>query len=438
MISDQSRIPIIFLGIAEEVQSAIAPYPLGQLNIFGLTQHSRHFVFPVPLKGYRFLFAIDINFLAQKFNGGSSIEIQVKSPEGKMFCNMKLDKKQTVENQTVSADKQTQAYLIPADKELLWQILSNAIDVTVAEPGVYSVYAGVDIPNIYIGNLHLEYIKAEPFTDAQIKAIESDPSSVKAVKFVLGCKHCPTKLRSYTALERIDKLENEGWIWQHDLDEFFICSCGDTKQKLQYLKESMHGMLGKDQKLTAGDINYVRRYGYIEINNIVSEFNNLLDDREKQEEDFQKFVESHAVLLSQFHAHKLFVKPKILGKYSADFACLNTSDQLLLIELENPNIKLFKKDGHPTADLMHAYGQVHDWLDEYRKHPHAVLEQFKLKEHEVTSVRGVVIAGRKKGLSRAHLQRHMSKPLYGDIEFLTYDDLIESLLQISRELARAN
>jgi hypothetical protein len=200
----------------------------------------------------------------------------------------------------------------------------------------------------------------------------------------------------------------------------------------------MHGMLGRDKRLSSGDINYVRRYGYAEINNIVKEFNKLLEDSKKQEEDFQKFIESHAVMLAQFHAHKLFVKPKILGKYAADFACLTTNDQLLLVELENPKLKLFKKDGHPTANLMHAYGQVRDWLEEFRKHPHAVLEQFKLDEKEVNSVRGVVVAGRKKGLNRSHLQRHMSKPLYGEIEFLTYDDLMESLLQISRELARAN
>lgn len=97
-------------------------------------------------------------------------------------------------------------------------------------------------------------------------------------------------------------------------------------------------------------------------------------------------------------------------------------------------MKLFKKDGHPTADLMHAYEQVKDWLTQYDKFSPAILSSLKLDPKEVVAVRGAVIAGRSKGLLHEVLQRHLTRSPY-NIEFMTLDDLGSSLLQISKKLA---
>ncbi len=99
-------------------------------------------------------------------------------------------------------------------------------------------------------------------------------------------------------------------------------------------------------------------------------------------------------------------------------------------------MRLFKKGGHPTAELMHAYGQVNDWLQEYFNHPAAVLARLELRSEEVMRVKGIVIAGRNKKEKPDHLRRHLSKPVYPDIEFLTLDDLGNSLMQISRNLSK--
>ncbi len=42
---------------------------------------------------------------------------------------------------------------------------------------------------------------------------------------------------------------------------------------------------------------------------------------------------------------RIFVKPPILTKYFADFAVLNARDELLLVEIGRPSLKLVKKDG---------------------------------------------------------------------------------------------
>jgi hypothetical protein len=56
-----------------------------------------------------------------------------------------------------------------------------------------------------------------------------------------------------------------------------------------------------------------------------------------------------------------------------------------------------------------------------------------LKIEDIMATKWVLIAGRKEREGAKYLQRHMSKPLY-DTEFLTYDDLANNLLQISRDL----
>ena len=147
------------------------------------------------------------------------------------------------------------------------------------------------------------------------------------------------------------------------------------------------------------------------------------------------FIEQHPILLSRFNAKRLFIKPDIVGRFKADFAVVDSRNQLWLIELEKPSLKLFKRDRHPTAALMHAYGQVTDWLEQYARYPGAILEALGLKAADVVAVRGAVIAGRSSDVTVEVLQRHLSNPPYPNIEFMTCDNLGVSLLEISKKIA---
>lgn len=243
----------------------------------------------------------------------------------------------------------------------------------------------------------------------------------------------PTKLSAYTGLKRLSDQEQEGWVWQTNLPDVFACTCGRTRFDLQYLKDSMHSMLLKD--LTNSGLGYVRSYGHTQVVEVVNRFISLLDT-EKLEGPIQKFIENHPILLSRFHAKRLFFKPTIVGLFEADFALVDSSNQLWFIELEKPSLKLFKKrDAHPTQDLMHAYGQVTDWLHQYQKHPTAILQALGLRQDDIVSVGGIIVGGRSSSVSHDVLQRHLSNPPYLNIDFMTLDDLATSLLQISRKLA---
>ena len=196
----------------------------------------------------------------------------------------------------------------------------------------------------------------------------------------------------------------------------------------------MQGLLLKDFGLASSGLSYVRQYGHSQIVAIADRFKSLIAT-ETLEPPIQAFLEAQPILLARFHPKRLFVKPNIVGRFQADFAILDSQQELWFIELERPSMPLFKSNGHPTAALMHAYGQVNDWLQQYQKYPGAIQEALKLRPDDILAVRGAVIAGRSSAAILPALQRHHATPPYPSIEFLSFDDLVASLLILSRKLA---
>jgi hypothetical protein len=319
-----------------------------------------------------------------------------------------------------------------------WGLISLPLpsNVVVPEPSTYTIEGHWAGRKEILGEIQFIYQPIPPFTPEEINAIKANPNAVGLLRLVLGCQKCPTKLRTYTGLERDQATERDGYIWHSELGETFSCECGATVLPLKYIRESLHALLGKDAKLSTGplNLNHVGLYAHSGILKIIQEFNRLLD-KHKDEATFQQFIQDHHLMLARFSPISLFHKPSIIGKFQADFAILDASRTLVFIELERPGLRLFQKNGHPRADLIHAYEQVRDWMQEYNKYPDAILERLKLDATQIMAVRGVVIAGRSKGEDKRHMQRHLSNPIYPNIELLTYDDLSASLHQISLQLA---
>ena len=60
------------------------------------------------------------------------------------------------------------------------------------------------------------------------------------------------------------------------------------------------------------------------------------------------------------------------GDYRCDFCWLNDNSsgpEWVLVEIEKPNLKLFKKDGDPTQILSHSVEQVKSWRRFFENHP---------------------------------------------------------------------
>jgi hypothetical protein len=233
-------------------------------------------------------------------------------------------------------------------------------------------------------------------------------------------------------VQKVIAQEQKGFTYYKELPDTFVCDCGKTKFGLEYLRIGMHGFLNRDAGFSVGQLSYVQQYARSQLTDISGSFLKLLRT-EKKEEAIQKFLEKNKVLFARFHARKLFLKPRILGKFNADFAVLDSEGVLTFIEIERPNMRLFKSNGHLRADFNHAYEQVHDWLHEVVKHRYAVIEGLGLKQDQVLSIRGCVIAGREEVESREHLSRHMSQPR-SNIDFLTFDMLANGLSRIAQEV----
>lgn len=422
---------VIFLGLADHVQQDSLPYPVGPVNIFKLSQVKTQIIFPQNTNGWQWVFLVSGELIA-KINE-KKVEIKINFEDKREWQSIALSGGGEIYSAKEIEAEPSNPPKIPLAVGFKWALFYISIDGIIPDPSVLIVVARVEDEDIEIGRVRLRYQKVPPHSPEQIKAIVSDPFACKEVLVFLGCKSCHSKLKTYSALKRNPTLESQGAIWQYDLNDHFQCSCGKTNLPLKYIRESLHGILGKDLQLHSPDIKYERLYGHSEILKIVRKYKELLR-KEPNEPPFQNFLEKNPVLLARFYSKKLYLKPNILGKYQPDFALLDTEGKLVLIELEKPTLKLFKKDGHPTAALMHAYGQVRDWLHEYEKHRSAFLDGLGLKPEEVMAVRGCVIAGEKESAKSEHLQRHLSKPLYNDVDFITLNDLSESLLQISHDL----
>ena len=424
---------LVFLGIADYFQETGNPYPIGGVDCFQLSMHKRHIVYPGIINGQEWIILANTQFL--KTLDLNKWRIRICDEKDNELCHSSFEIIPSTLPQSSKSDKVQEGKRISIFSQSEYSMIHFSVDAIVPYPGQYIVQSIYDNgkPEV-IGSITFHYDKAPIITPDQIKAIEADPNAAKAARMNLGCKFCTKKLLVYTALKRSAKMEQEGCIWYANLDKDFECNCGKTKHVTKYLKESMHGMLLKNFDAEISGLSYIRQYGHTQVTSIVEKFTALLET-EKLEQPVQKFIEQYPILLSRFHAKRLFYKPGILGRFEADFALVDSKNQFWLIELERPSIKLFKKNGHPSADLMHAYDQVVDWISKYNKYSTEILDCLGLKEHEIVAVRGAVIAGRNTNLLHQTLQRHLTNPPYPNVEFMTLDDLGASLLQISKKLA---
>jgi len=312
------------------------------------------------------------------------------------------------------------------------------VDVFVYDPGVYKVYLASGLEETFIGEVGISNLVVPPFSAEEAAAIRSNPLGSKIVRMQFKCKLCAESFRVYAGLDRDHKLEAEGWIWNLDIQhDRFRCECGTNDFSLLALKGGLHGMLRQNfNKLSEGvagsTFSSVRLYEDTALQESCRQFRQLLDS-DPVEESVQKFLEAHEIFFSMFLPQKLMLKKPVLARHFVDFAILNERKELLLIEIERPGLRLLRKDGGITAELQHAFGQVHDWFRAFEDFRPAALDAFGLKLDDVARVRGIVIGGRTP-TDEAEV-RLLRSWKWNDIEFYTHDDLLRSVTGLVRHVA---
>jgi hypothetical protein len=390
-------------------------------HILGLRQALALPVYPVDLRDQYLVFGI---FNAKAL---TQFHVSVVNDEGSEFLGLNLD----------GGEKLIQELTFPAGLgskwSNIWQIITVKIDrpLLIMGPQTLRVLLQSDGKNKQIGILSLTAANIPPLTPELIEWLKLNPDTAGWQQLNFTCNQCSQSLKVYAGISRNEGLKSDGWIWYQDLPDRFECECGSLGFDLKYIRSNMHALLGHAVK-PDGNKSLIERYHNSALDVKRIEFQLLLDlFDDTTEERVQNFLKTNPVFLSLFSPIRIFFKAPILSKYKTDIVILNHKKELLLIELEKPQLRLIKKDGGMAAELQHPFDQVRDWMHEVEEHRAAVLSGLGLSLTDVGMIRGVVIAGRDKPYDSEHL-RKLKKVDFGNTTLYTYDDLIMGLSSLAR------
>jgi len=154
---------------------------------------------------------------------------------------------------------------------------------------------------------------------------------------------------------------------------------------------------------------------------ILEQFEALLDQVPEREEQLQRFLVEHPVLLDPF-VTELRSKHELGDDFITDFVVRRTNDEYVVLEIENSTDQLFKQNGAFTQELMTAVGQVRDfqaWITYNIAYAQTKLPGIRHPD-------GLVVIGRRKTLS-PEMEKRLSEENFsrrGHIKIVTYDDLL--------------
>ena len=414
---------IAFLGFAERAAYVRdGPTDLYKWDVLGLKHVIVSALFPLRINGWYFGLALKAPVL------GPDLYLRIKKQDGQEIGYINLATiKASKGTSSIGMRSEGPSLLVPEHGWLTFFFPLTDTNIVIPEPGIYLITLKTDGSEETIGQVRFVLLNPSPLTPARIAAIRSDPSAAKAVRAHFQCNKCQSELKAYAGLARNPKEEVEGYSWYQDLPDEFRCECGNALD-LRIMRRNLFAPLGQPLLRNEEEISYTPLYERSSLETLLTEFRKLLDSV-PNEETLQKFLEQNPILLHQFPAENLFFKPPILTFFKADLAIVTPQKELILIEIERSSTRLLKKDGGEAAPLRHAFDQVQSWLhtvDEYRL---AVLDSLDINRRMVSSVRGVVIAGRDAGYDAEHLRR-LKGIDRGRVAFLTYDDLAFSLAAI--------
>ena len=123
-----------------------------------------------------------------------------------------------------------------------------------------------------------------------------------------------------------------------------------------------------------------------------------------------------------------------LGATVTDFVFCDAGQEYILVELEPSTLRLFRNDGHPTARLTHAHGQIHDWKRYLEDNLPTVQRELGLAGI-TPSPNGLIVMGRSQSLlpeNRRKLQTMTSES--PRLRIMTYDDVYENAKAVFENL----
>ncbi len=425
---------VAFLGICERaLYDVTGQFHTWKHNILGLRSIVLFHIFPISLRGFQMVLAV---YNSPEFKPA---RIRMLDPTGKELFFVDLELKVDV-NSDGSEDSGNIGPYVVQNTYSTWIPVIYPIQDTSAlikGPGQYKIVLTRDCKDISLGCLNIGHMQAPFLTKDRIAAIRSNPYATKRIRFSIKCKECNDEIIGYVGLERSKEEEQTRAIWYTELPTTFCCKCGKNDIDLSYCRNNLHALLGQttthnEDPIPSAHLSFIRLYEESALELVCSQFDELLST-EPLEPKILQFIRENPILLNRFSPARIFYEVSILNKYRADIVILTTNHDLLLIELEKAQTRLMKKDGGMASPMRHAFDQVRDWLHVTEDHKLAVLDCMGLKADTVSAIRGAVILGRDAGYPPEHLRRLRWED-YGKTAFYTYDDILQSLTLLRKEM----
>lgn len=156
------------------------------------------------------------------------------------------------------------------------------------------------------------------------------------------------------------------------------------------------------------------------LQNIFNRFSSIIKRKSFLERRVHRFLNDYSSYLLPSHIDKHFEYPIYLNEHKrvADFILKREETfPSMLIELENPSVKMFKKNGEPTAEANHAKNQIAEWVRFIDQNPENIKGDFNFLAGPKSRL---VIMGR--GLDNV---KEMENSRYSDTIMWTYDFMIK-------------
>jgi Domain of unknown function (DUF4263) len=165
---------------------------------------------------------------------------------------------------------------------------------------------------------------------------------------------------------------------------------------------------------------------------LLSLFKSLLDSNPDREQVLQEFLQTNPVILCPTHVR---MWPKLqLGAAVTDFVFRDANYEYLLVELERSTLRLFRRDGHTTADLTHAHGQIVDWKRYLEDNLQTVQRELGLIGI-TPNPNGLLVIGRSSSLSQRDRRKLQTMSVDSPrLRIMTYDDVYENAKAVFENL----
>jgi len=168
----------------------------------------------------------------------------------------------------------------------------------------------------------------------------------------------------------------------------------------------------------------------------LAEFESLLNKPGVREEEIKQFLKSEASRpIFSLECVRFHTEHELGAEFQADFVLEFPERRYVMVEIENPNRRLYTGRGQPTADLAHARQQVEDW-QQWVEENNAYAQN---RLPGCVSPEGLVIIGRRGSLTPADRSRLTRSNINtrGRLTIRTYDDLLESASAVVANLEAA-